>query len=110
MNRLDDLRDVVLFLVPPLVGALFGARYTKDQTIRERVTSWAVASGMGIFVGGGIAEHFSLGHWTTCGVAFLVASVGMEALGYIIAALRQGVIDPASTAGRWIDAILGRRP
>jgi hypothetical protein len=103
-----ELQDVVFF-IPPVIGALLGARYAQGQTVRERVLSYGLSAAMGIFVGAGLGEYFSLGRWATGGLQFFVAAIGMEALAYVIAALRQGITDPASTAGKWIDAILGRR-
>lgn len=103
-----ELQDFVFFL-PPLVGALLGARYAKGATVRERATSYVVATVMGISLGAAAAEHWSLGPWVMGAIMFTVSAVGQEALAYVIAALRQGVNDPASTAGKWIDAVLGRR-
>lgn len=104
-----ELQDVVFF-VPPLIGGLLGARYVEGRTVRETVTAYLTAVVMGISIGAGSSEYLHLGPWATGGIMFTVASVGHEAFAYIIAALRQGVSDPASTFRKWVDAVLGRRP
>lgn len=103
-----SIQDVILF-IPPLIGGLLGARYAEAQTVRERVTSYLIAATCGVSVGAGIAEYLHLGPWTQGAVMFTLAAVGQEAVAYVIAALRQGITDPASAAGKWIDAVLGRR-
>ncbi len=99
-----------MFVVPPLAGAIFGARYAKDQTRREAAITFATSAVMGVIAGGAAGEFWGAGPWIMSVVMFSAAAVGREAFAYVIAALRQGVTDPASTAGKWIDAILGRRP
>lgn len=107
-DRFMELSDVIPF-IPPAVGALLGVRYAQNQTVRERVVSWGIAMAFGLFVGAGLGEYFAFGRATTGGIMFGIAALGMEVVAYVIAALRQGVTDPASTAGKWIDAVLGRR-
>lgn len=108
IERLDAI-DVIAFAAPPLIGGLLGARYAQGRTRRELAIAYLISVGLGIFVGGGIGEHLGLKVWATGGVMFTCAAVGQEFLAYVIAALREGVTDPSSTAGKWIDAVLGRR-
>jgi phage shock protein PspC (stress-responsive transcriptional regulator) len=105
-----EIIDALTFFVPPLVGALWGARYAEDQTPRERLTTWATAVVMGTIAGGASGEYLGFGPWLMAVVMFSVAAVGNEVFAYIVAAFRQGIKDPASAAGKWMDAILGRRP
>ena len=107
-DRIIEVADVVPF-IPPAVGALLGVRYAQGQTVRERVLSWGLAMSCGLFFGSAIGEYFGFGRATTGGIMFGLAAIGMEAVAYVIAAFRQGITDPASTAGKWLDAILGRR-
>lgn len=99
--------DLVPF-IPPAVGAVMGMRYAQDQTAGERLLSWAVSMGFGLYIGAAIGEYFGLGHITTGGVQFALAAVGMEIVAYVVALLRTAAKDPLASFRRFIDAILGR--
>jgi hypothetical protein len=109
LENLNPEPGDIVFFVPPLLGGLLGARYATGTTVRERVLAYALSVAAGIYIGAGVGEYFHRGPWGMGGLMFFVAAVGQEALAYVIAALRQGVSDPASAARKWIDAILGRR-
>lgn len=111
MSVLDrpELQDVVFFGAP-LIGALLGARYAQGRTRRECMTAYVVSYGAGLFVGSGMGEYLGLGYMATGAVMFTIGAGGQEVMAYVIAALREGAKDPASTFRKWIDAILGRRP
>ena len=102
-----NLRDILPFL-PAAFGALLGSRYYRDQPMRERFLSWVLSLAMGYYVGGGIGAHFGWAEATTYGMMFSLSSVGMQIVAYVMAALREGILNPSTTAGRWVDVILGR--
>jgi hypothetical protein len=104
-----EVQDVVFFGAP-LIGALLGARYAQGRTVRESVTTYVVSYGAGLFVGAGVGEYLGLGYLATGALMFTIGAGGQEVMAYVIAALREGAKDPASTARKWIDAVLGRRP
>lgn len=103
-----NFKDILPYL-PAAFGALLGSRYrNKPQTLRERLLSWLLSLTMGYYVGGGLGSYFGLSETTTYGIMFSLSSVGMEIVAYIMAALREGILHPSTTAGRWVDVILGR--
>lgn len=99
-------KDDLLFLVPPLIGAALGLRYAQKQTVVSRIIGYAISASMGVYVGAGLGEYWQLGPWATGGAQFTVAAVGMEVVGFVYAALREGIANPAATAGKWLRAIL----
>jgi hypothetical protein len=102
-----NLKDILPYL-PAAFGALLGTRYRKAQTLRERLLAWVLSLTMGYYVGGALGAYFSLPEATTYGIMFSIGSVGMEIVAYVMSALREGILHPSTTAGRWIDVVLGR--
>jgi hypothetical protein len=103
-----DIVDMV-FLLPPLFGALWGARYTRDTTVRERVTTYVTSAVMGTIFGAAVAEYWHFGPYVMSGLMFTTAALGNEALAYCVALLRQGATDPTGWLRKVVDAVLGRR-
>ncbi|UYN96596.1 MAG: hypothetical protein KIT25_06590 [Enhydrobacter sp.] len=107
----SDLRtawDVVSPFVPPALGALLGLRYATHRSPRDRMVSWLLAVGAGLYLGGAVGEFYGLGPRVTGGVMFLIAMLAMELFAVLVAALRQLAADPAGAFRRWLDAWLGR--
>jgi hypothetical protein len=94
--------------LPPAVGALIGLRYAKDQSPTQKVSSFALGVGLGVYGGAGLAEWLSLGPKGTAGMGILVAALGYDALGGCMAAIGQFKENPVQTGRRWINAWFGR--
>jgi len=101
--------DTLAPYAPPALGAFFGLRYAKEQSLRERTVSWLGSTMAGIYLGPAIGEHMALGPRMTVGVSFLLAMVGAELFGVAVAALRQWAQDPVGTFAKWRDAFIGRK-
>jgi hypothetical protein len=106
-GRWDWLADLEPYL-PPAFGALVGLRWTKDQTPRQRIFSFATGFGLAVWFGPAVAEILSLGPKATVAVGILIAIVGMDAIGGLLAAAAQFHADPPGTFRTWRDAWLGR--
>lgn len=102
------LLDWIAPFVPPALGAAVGLLYKRDLTNRERASAFVVSFLMGIYLGAGVGEWLALGPKATIAVGVMIAAVGTEAIGVLIAALRQFKTDPAGAFRRWLDAWLGR--
>ena len=100
--------DDLLPYLPPAFGALLGLRYAKDQTPAQKLTSFVFGFGLGVWFGPAIAEGLSLGPRLTIAAGILVAVLGMDVIGGLMAALSQFKADPLGTGRRWINAWFGR--
>ena len=106
--KIDDIIGALAPLAPSAFGALWGARYAKDQTPKERVLTWIMSAALGIFVGAAVGGYYSLSHVETGGVQFALAALGMEIVAYCMALLQQAVADPMGAFRKLLNAIMGR--
>lgn len=107
----EDFRaawDALGPFVPPLLGAFIGLRYATDAPLRDRALTWLFSAAAGIYLGGALAEYYTLGVRTAGGAMFLIAMFGSELFAVAIAALKQWSADPVGTFRRWRNAVLGR--
>lgn len=98
-----------VFLLPPLIGALWGAKYTQKTTVRERAITYVTSATLGAVFGAAAAEYWHFGPYVMAGLMFTAAAIGNEVLAYFVALLRQMSSDPTGFGRKVIDAILGRR-
>ena len=124
VNIMQERRDLIAWLealwplvVPPAFGALIATRWVKradggraPPSRADLAFSWFCATGLGIFFGPALGEHFQLGDHQKMAAGFGVALVGLELIALLVAALRQWAHDPVGTFARWRDALLGRKP
>jgi hypothetical protein len=106
-SRCEWLGELAPYL-PPAFGALVGLRWARQQTAQQKVLSFAAGFGLAVWFGPAIAELLSLGPKATVAVGILVAIVGMDAVGGLMAAAAQFQADPAGAFRTWLDAWLGR--
>src|SRR5437763_463846 len=59
-GRLSWLADFAPYL-PPAFGALMGLRWARHQTATQKVTSFGLSFGLGVYLGPAVAEILSLG-------------------------------------------------
>lgn len=106
---LQWLWDALAPFVPPAMGGLVGLRYAKEpRPKRDRIISWGLSVGAGIYLGAALGEFYGLGIKTVGGAMFVIAMLSAELFGVVVAALRQWQTDPAGTFRRWLDAWFGR--
>jgi len=108
VSKWDWLGDLAPYL-PPAFGALIGLRWAKDQTPRQKVFSFATGFGLAVWFGPALAEILALGPKTTIAAGILIAILGMDAIGGLLAVAAQFRSDPPGTFRAWRDAWLGRR-
>lgn len=102
------IRDFIVPLLPPLLGAYFGTRYSQDLTVNQRFGAATGAAATGWYVGAAIAEYMGYGVKVGGGLMFLCAMFSHEAYAVAIAFLRQWQADPQGAFRKWWDTIRGR--
>lgn len=106
-DRLSWLGDLTAYL-PATFGALIGLRYTKQQSSRQKVLSFAGGFALGVYMGPAIAEFLTLGPKMTAAAGILTAVLGMDVIGGLVAVISQFSENPVQTGRRWINAWFGR--
>lgn len=89
------------FIPPSLIGACIGLAYPKNQTPRQRAGSFVISAALSVYATGAVAENFHYGTATLSVIAILLATVGTDMIGGLIAAGRAWKADPFSTFARW---------
>lgn len=107
-SSLNDFAKELAPYLPPAFGALIGLRWAKDQTPVQKCSSFGISFGLAVYIGPAVAELFSLGPKSTVAVGILIAVVGMDIIGGLIAAAAAFRSNPTGTLKGWIDAWLGR--
>ena len=102
------IRELAPFL-PPAFGALIGLRYATDQTGLQKLSSALTGFGLAVWWGPALAELLALGPRVAIAAGILIALVGTDIVGGLIAAARQFAVAPLETARGWIDLWLGRK-
>lgn len=110
MDRQDlrGLVDAIWPFVPPAIGAYFGLRYAEQQSKGERITTFACAAFLSLYLGEAIGEYWELGRKSTAGVTIIVALLLSDLTGAAIAVVRQWHTDPAGTLRKLLNVWRGR--
>ena len=106
--KLDDLASQIAPYLPPAFGALIGLRWAKDQTPAQKASSFAIGFGLAVYFGPAVAELFSLGPKSTVAVGILIAVVGMDVIGGLIAAAAAFRANPVGVFKDWWRAFWNR--
>ncbi|HZQ01424.1 MAG TPA: hypothetical protein VFB13_17900 [Reyranella sp.] len=105
---LSDFAASAAPYLPPAFGALVGLRWAQNQTPLQKLTGFAGGFGLGVWFGPAVAEWFSLGPRATIAAGILIAVVGMDVMGGIMAAAKAFGSDPMGTLTSWWSAWRGR--
>lgn len=93
------------FVPPSLLGAFIGWAYAKNQTPRQRAGSFVISAALSVYATAAVAENFHFGTATLAVIAILLATVGTDLIGGLIAAGRSWKADPFGTFSRWWNLI-----
>jgi hypothetical protein len=100
MNRLDWLGDLAPYL-PPALGALIGLRWAREQSPTQKVVSFGLSFGLGVYFGPAVAELLSLGPKAAVAAGILIAVIGMDVIGGLLALAAAFRSDPIGTFRAW---------
>ncbi len=106
-DRFSWLGDLAPYL-PPALGSLIGLRWAKEQTARQKVVSFALSFGLGVYLGPATAELLSLGPKAAVAAGILIAVVGMDVIGGLVAAARAFQAAPLDSFKSWWSAWFSR--
>ena len=99
-GRLSWLGDLAPYL-PPAFGALIGLRWARHQTATQKVMSFGLSFGLGVYLGPAVAEILSLGPKAAVAAGILIAVVGMDVIGGLMALAAAFRADPIGTFKAW---------
>lgn len=99
--KLEELTAALAPYLPPAFGAFIGLQWAKNQTPSQKVTGFIGGFGLAVWFGPAVAEWFSLGPKATIAVGVLIAVIGMDILGGIMAAAKAFSVDPLASVKSW---------
>ena len=101
---LNDLAKEAAPYLPPAFGAFIGLRWAKDQTPLQKVSGFAGGFGLAVYFGPATAELLSLGPKATIAAGILIAIIGMDILGGLMAAAKAFGNNPLESFKSWWSA------
>ena len=99
--KLEEIASALEPYLPPAFGAFIGLRWASEQTPVQKLTGFGCGFGLSVFIAPAIAEALSLGPKLTVAVGVIVAVVGMDVLGGLMAAARAFQLDPLKSFREW---------
>lgn len=105
-DRFAWLADLAPYL-PPAFGSFIGLRWAKDQTPLQKVTGFLGGFGLAVWFGPAVAEVFSLGPKATIAAGVLIAVIGMDIIGGLMAAAKAFGANPVQSFKDWWGAVRG---
>lgn len=107
----DRLREIVTEIapyLPPAFGAFIGLRWAKDQTPLQKVSGFAGGFGLAVYFGPATAELLGLGPKATIAAGILIAIIGMDVIGGLMAAAKAFGNNPLESFKSWWAAWKGQ--
>lgn len=86
--KIEELTAALAPYLPPAIGALAGLPYAQNQTPAQKLMSFGIGCAAGYYLGGAVAEYFSLQQKGSIACGFLFGAVGYDAMLFIIHAAR----------------------
>lgn len=105
--KLDQFAADVAPYLPPAFGAFVGLRWASNQTPTQKLTGFAGGFGLAVYCGPAVAEWLALGPKATIAIGVLVAVIGMDILGGLMAAAKAFGADPLGWFKSWWGAWRG---
>lgn len=99
-ERFAWLGDLAPYL-PPAFGALLGLGFARNQTARQKVIGFVLSFGLGVYFGPAVAEVLSLGPKAAVAAGILIAVMGMDVIGGLLALAAAFRSDPIGTFKAW---------
>jgi hypothetical protein len=107
-DRLNDLANLLVPHLPAGFGALLGLRWARGLTPLQKLTGFGTSFGLAVYFGPAVAELLALGPKSTIAVGILIAVIGGDIVGGLIAAARAFSADPVGTFKTWWNAWRGQ--
>ena len=108
-DRYQDIFKILADLLPPAFGALIGLRNSGHMTPIQRLSGFACSFILSVYFGPAIAEVLHLGPRLTIAVAIIVAIIGMDVIGGLLALAQRFRTAPLETAAAVWDVIWKRK-
>jgi hypothetical protein len=102
----DILHDAALLVspyLPPAFGAFVGLQWAKNQTPTQKLAGFVCGFGLGAYLGPALGEVLGLGPRGTVALGILIAVIGMDIVGGILAAAQSFRADPLSIVQRVVN-------
>ena len=94
---LDGLAKEIALYLPPAFGAFIGLRWAQNQTHTQKVTGFVGSFGLAVYFGPAVAEILALGPKATIASGILVAVIGMDVIGGLLAVAQKFSASPVET-------------
>lgn len=94
------LADLVPYL-PPAFGAFIGFVNAGKQTPAQKVIGFVSAFGLAVYFAPALAELLSLGPKATVAAGIVIAVIGMDIIGGLLAASSSFRTDPVASFRSW---------
>lgn len=101
MSYWDDIAARLAPYLPPALGAFIGLRWAQNQTPQQKVTGFVAAFALSVYFAPAVSELLALGPKSTIAAGILIAVVGMDILGGLLAAARAFRRDPVGAFRAW---------
>lgn len=99
--KLEEIASEIAPYLPPAFGAFVGLRWAQNQTPQQKVVGFASSFGLAVWGAPALSEALSLGPKVTVGVGILIAIVGMDIIGGLMAAAASFNKDPLAAFRGW---------
>jgi hypothetical protein len=106
--KVEDLTAALAPYLPPAFGAFIGLANAGKQTPTQKVIGFVSGFGLAIYFGPAAAEILSLGPKATIAAGVIIAVVGMDVIGGLMAAAQGFKADPLASFKAWWAAWFNR--
>ncbi len=96
-----DIWALVGLAAPATFGAIVGARYRNEQTMRQRGWAFVISVGLGIIGAGVSGEVWHFGPWVTAAISVGISVIGQDVVGAAIVIGEKMRVDPFGTIKAW---------
>lgn len=99
--KLEEIAAEIAPYLPPALGSMIGLHWAKSQTPTQKATGFVGAFGLAVYLGPAAAELLSLGPRSAVAAGILIAVVGMDIIGGLMAAAVAFRTDPLDSFKAW---------
>ena len=99
-DRIQSMAADVAPYLPPALGSLIGLYWSKNQTPMQKTIGFVAGFGLGMYFGPAASEVLNLGPKATVAAGILIAVVGMDIVGGLLAAAQAFRHDPMAVLRR----------
>lgn len=99
--KLEDITRELAPYLPPAFGAFVGLANAGKQTPTQRFIGFVSGFGLAVYFAPAVSEIFALGPKATVAIGILIAIVGMDVIGGLMAAASAFKADPLASFKAW---------